>query len=84
MKTLIFFIFIYVWENGVLQLVSELTSPNTLWFKDELSGGWWACNTHSWRGQGSGRRCTRHDNERLPTVSRGTESHQNERDPEAV
>ncbi|KEH19557.1 hypothetical protein MTR_8g463900 [Medicago truncatula] len=33
---------------------------------------------------GSGRRCTRHDNERLLTASRGTESHRNERLPEAV
>nr|ABD33140.1 hypothetical protein MtrDRAFT_AC157503g18v2 [Medicago truncatula] len=33
---------------------------------------------------GSGRRCTRHDNERLLTASRGTESHRNERVLEAV
>jgi len=33
---------------------------------------------------GSGRRCTRHANERLLTAFRGTESHQNERDPEAM
>ncbi|KEH37405.1 hypothetical protein MTR_2g438670 [Medicago truncatula] len=33
---------------------------------------------------GSGRRCTRHDNERLPIAYRRTELHQNERDPEAV
>jgi len=38
------------------------------------------CNTHTSRGQGSGRRCTRHDNERFPTVSREIESHRNERD----
>ncbi|KEH26620.1 hypothetical protein MTR_6g466300 [Medicago truncatula] len=31
----------------------------------------------------SGRRCTRYDNERLPTASRGTESRRNERYPEA-
>ena len=32
----------------------------------------------------SGRECTRHDNERLLTTSRGTKSHRNARDPEAV
>jgi len=68
----------------MLQMVSEQTSPSTVWFVDEPSGSWWACNTHGWRKQGSGRRCTRHDNERLPTVSRGTESHRNERNPEVV
>lgn len=33
---------------------------------------------------GSGRRCTRHDNEQLPTVSTQNESHWNESDREAV
>jgi len=33
---------------------------------------------------GSGRQCTRHDNEQLPTTSRGIESHWNERVPKAV
>ena len=66
------------------QMVSEKTSPSTVWFGDEPNGSWWACITKGWREQGSGRQCIRHDIERLPTIYRRTESHRNERDPGAM
>jgi len=33
----------------MLQMVSEQTSPSTVWFGDEPSGSWRACNTHGWQ-----------------------------------
>jgi len=37
-------------DVGMLQVVSEQTSPSTVWFGDEPSGSWWACNTQGrWR-----------------------------------
>ena len=33
-------------SRGCYKMVSEQTSPSTVWFGDEPSGSWWACNTH--------------------------------------
>ncbi|AES82060.2 hypothetical protein MTR_7g104880 [Medicago truncatula] len=59
------------------------TSSSTVWFgtnQAEVGG-------HVIPKADEGRECRRckgRDNEQLPTASRRTESHQNERDPEAV
>jgi len=34
------------------QMVSEHTSLSMVWFGDEPSESWWACNTQDWRGRG--------------------------------
>ena len=78
-------------QSGMLHLVSEQTSPSTVWFGDEPGGSWWACNTHDVafdippvgyeRFPPVGTGTIRKDD---PTLIRGTESHRNERDPEAV
>ena len=35
---------------GMLQVVIERTSANTIWFRNKPSGSWWACNSQGWRG----------------------------------
>jgi hypothetical protein len=72
-------------------MVSEQTSPSTVWFGDEPDESWWACNTHDVafdiplvgyeRFPPVGTGTIRKDDSKL---IRGTESHRNERDPEAV
>ena len=37
-----------MWEIGCYKVVSEQTSPSTMWFEDEPSGSWWACNASAW------------------------------------
>ena len=76
---------------GCYKMVSEQTSPSTVWFGDELGGSWWAYNTHDVafdippvgyeRFLPVGTGTIRKDD---PTLIRETESHRNERDPEAV
>ena len=76
---------------GCYKMVSEQTSPSTVWFGDEPGGSWWTCNTHDVafdippvgyeRFPPVGTGTIRKDD---PTLIRGTESHRNERDPEAV
>src|ERR1044072_3313179 len=44
-------------QVGMLQMVSERTSPSTVWFGDEPSGRWWACDPGPTRA-GSDGRCT--------------------------
>src|ERR1044072_5430650 len=39
-------------QVGMLQMVSETTSPITVCFGDEPSGSWWACDTRGRRGRG--------------------------------
>lgn len=78
----------------VLQMVSEHTSPSTMWFGNEPSGSCrhvipeaeddeeWLHVTPEGR---SGCWCTGHDNETLLAAYREKlNSHQNERDPEVV
>jgi len=36
----------------MLHLVSEQTSPSSVWFRDEPSERWWACNAQGWWGRG--------------------------------
>jgi len=42
----------YLKSSGILPVVSKQVSSNTMWFGDEPSGSWWACNTRGWRGRG--------------------------------
>jgi len=39
---------VQVKQYGVLQVVSEHIYHSMMWFEDEPSGRWWACNTSAW------------------------------------
>ena len=62
-------------QVGMLQMVSEPTSPSTVWFGDEPSGSWWACDTRGRRGRGVIAGAVRHGQGASPSRLLGGGTH---------